>query len=82
MRFNVWCGTKSSCFHSKKWGIEWWRRIPLLMPGESAGPEDGPYLSYLRALEEWDRQFPGFEHDTHGVDCQDGRYRVSCLKRA
>ena len=54
--------------------------IPLLMPGENAGARDGPHLSYLRALEEWDQLFPGFEHDTHGVDHQDGQYRVSCLK--
>jgi lysine decarboxylase/arginine decarboxylase len=54
--------------------------IPLLMPGESAGPIEGPHLSYLRALEEWDRRFPGFEHDTHGVDRGEGDYRVCCLK--
>jgi len=54
--------------------------IPLLMPGESAGPEDGPYLTYLRALEQWDRLFPGFEHDTHGIDNRAGQYYVSCLK--
>jgi len=54
--------------------------IPLLMPGESAGPLDGPHLTYLRALETWDQRFPGFEHDTHGVDHIDGRYYVSCCK--
>jgi arginine/lysine/ornithine decarboxylase len=32
--------------------------IPLLMPEENAGPEDGPYLGYLRALQAWDRRFP------------------------
>src|SRR5262249_14351034 len=26
--------------------------IPMLMPGENTGPDDGPYLSYLRALEQ------------------------------
>ncbi len=55
--------------------------IPLLRPGESAGPDDGRYLSYLRALEEWDRRFPGAEYDTHGVDYEEVRYRVSFLKR-
>jgi len=34
--------------------------IPMLMPGESTGADDGPYLSYLRALSAWDRRFPGF----------------------
>jgi arginine decarboxylase len=42
--------------------------IPLLMPGENAGPADGVYLSYLRALQAWDRRFPGFEHENHGVE--------------
>lgn len=55
--------------------------IPMLMPGESAGPIDGPYLSYLRALRDWDRQFPGFGHDTHGVENQDGVYFMQCLRR-
>jgi arginine decarboxylase len=54
--------------------------IPLLMPGGCAGPADGPVLQYLEALETWDRLFPGFEHETHGVDHIDGRYLVSCLK--
>src|SRR5271165_114555 len=54
--------------------------IPLLMPGERAGGADGPFLSYLRALEAWDERFPGFTHEIHGVDSSEGRYRVSCLK--
>ena len=44
------------------------RGIPLIMPGENAGPADGPALGYLKALEGFDRQFPAFEHDSHGVD--------------
>jgi len=55
--------------------------IPMLMPGECAGPANGPYLSYLRALREWDARFPGFGHDTHGVENVDGRYFLHCLKR-
>jgi lysine decarboxylase/arginine decarboxylase len=54
--------------------------IPLLMPGESAGPAGGAVLRYLQALEDWDLLFPGFEHETHGVDHVGGRYHVSCLK--
>ncbi len=54
--------------------------IPMLMPGESTGPDDGPYLGYLRALSEWDKRFPGFGHDTHGVENRDGIYYVQCLK--
>ena len=55
--------------------------IPMLMPGESAGPENGPYLSYLRALQDWDARFPGFGHDTHGVESVDGRLFLQCLKK-
>jgi arginine/lysine/ornithine decarboxylase len=56
--------------------------IPMLMPGESTGPIDGPYLSYLRALQSWDERFPGFGHDTHGVENIGGTYYVYCLKQA
>ena len=56
--------------------------IPMLMPGEATGPADGPYLSYLRALWSWDRRFPGFGHDTHGVEVRDGVYFVQCLRQA
>jgi arginine/lysine/ornithine decarboxylase len=52
--------------------------IPLLMPGENAG--NGPMIGYLKALESFDRRFPGFGHDTHGVEVEDGGYRVLVLK--
>ena len=54
--------------------------IPMLMPGESTGANDGPYLGYLRALWAWDKRFPGFGHDTHGVENRDGVYYVQCLQ--
>jgi arginine/lysine/ornithine decarboxylase len=53
--------------------------IPLLMPGENAGAADKGVLRYLQSLEDWDRLFPGFEHETHGVEHLNGRYLVSCL---
>jgi arginine/lysine/ornithine decarboxylase len=56
--------------------------IPMLMPGENTGPDDGPYIGYLRALSEWDARFPGFGHDTHGVENRDGVYYVQCLKKS
>ena len=37
-------------------------------------------LGYLRSLEAYDRLFPGFGHDTHGVENHNGVYRVQCLK--
>jgi arginine decarboxylase len=55
--------------------------IPMLMPGESTGADDGPYLGYLRALQNWDKRFPGFGHDTHGVENRDGTHFIQCLKR-
>ncbi|PYP16480.1 MAG: arginine decarboxylase [Gemmatimonadetes bacterium] len=55
--------------------------IPMLMPGEATGAADGPYLSYLNALAAWDKRFPGFGHDTHGVENRDGVYYVQCLKK-
>lgn len=55
--------------------------IPMLMPGEAAGASNGPYVSYLRALQEWDARFPGFGHDTHGVESLGGRYHLHCLKK-
>lgn len=48
--------------------------IPLVMPGESLGESDGPELRYLAALRVFDRQFPGFGHDTHGIEMEAGEY--------
>lgn len=56
--------------------------IPMLMPGENAGAAEGPYLSYLRSLQSWDELFPGFGHDTHGVENVGGTYHIYCLKQA
>jgi arginine decarboxylase len=53
--------------------------IPLLMPGENAGAAIGPLLGYLKALEAFDADMPGFAHDTHGVEVVDGLYRVLCV---
>jgi len=57
--------------------------IPLFMPGESMSPEakaSAPSLDYLKGLEAFDRQFPGFSHDTHGIEAEKGEYRMMCLK--
>jgi arginine/lysine/ornithine decarboxylase len=50
--------------------------IPLLMPGERFGPANGPVLRYLAALQVLDARFPGFVHETHGVENQGGEYRA------
>ena len=54
--------------------------IPLLMPGENAGPAEGSALTYLKALQAFDDAFPEFSHDTHGVEVKDGKYYILCIK--
>ena len=54
--------------------------IPLLMPGENVGDAGGPYVGYLKALQAFDRRFPGFEHDLHGVEHEDGDYVIYVVK--
>ncbi|MDT3396542.1 Orn/Lys/Arg decarboxylase N-terminal domain-containing protein [Streptomyces sp. B1866] len=56
--------------------------IPVLMPGESVGAQDGPLLRYLHALESFDRAFPGFHSETHGVtlDPDTGDYLIECVR--
>jgi arginine/lysine/ornithine decarboxylase len=54
--------------------------IPMMMPGESAGPANGPWIGYLKSLQAWDHAFPGFGHDTHGVEVEDGECYVQCIK--
>ena len=34
---------------------------------------------YLRALRDWDRRFPGFGHETHGVEVDGGAHYLRCL---
>jgi Arginine/lysine/ornithine decarboxylases len=54
--------------------------IPVLAPGERTGAQDGPILKYLCSLQDFDRRFPGFEHDTHGVEMINGEYMMYCIK--
>jgi arginine decarboxylase len=54
--------------------------IPILMPGENAGPIDGPILRYLLALQNFDERYPGFAHDIHGVERDEhGTFLIECL---
>src|SRR3954452_10756895 len=55
--------------------------IPIVMPGESLGAADGPWLSYLRALQEYGHRFPGFAKEVEGTEERDGTYYVYCLTR-
>jgi arginine/lysine/ornithine decarboxylase len=54
--------------------------IPLLAPGEQAGKLAGPILQYLKCLQDFDNRFPGFSHDTHGIEMVNGEYMMQCLK--
>lgn len=54
--------------------------IPLLTPGERTGKLSGPVLQYLKSLQDFDKAFPGFEHDTHGIENVKGEYRMYCRK--
>ena len=54
--------------------------IPMLMSGEVFGGEDCPQIKYLKQLETWDAEFPGFEHVTEGAETIDGVYHVMCVK--
>ena len=59
--------------------------IPIMMPGEKVNEDKRAVVDYLLALQTFDSQFPGFEHDTHGIEIErdgDGNavYMVYCLK--
>lgn len=57
--------------------------IPVLIPGEALGAPDGPVLRYLGALEAFDRAFPGFHSEAHGVtiDPDTGDYLIECVRQ-
>ena len=53
--------------------------IPLLAPGERTGGQKEPVLQYLIAMQDFDKRFPGFEHDTHGIENVNGEYMMNCV---
>ena len=54
--------------------------IPIVMPGESVGPADGPWVRYLRMLQEYGHLFPGFAKEVEGTEERDGVYHIYCVK--
>lgn len=42
--------------------------IPVLMPGERLPVGDKGIMGYLRALQDFDKHFPGFEHEIQGIN--------------
>jgi arginine decarboxylase len=55
--------------------------IPIVMPGENLGKADGPWLTYLRILQEYGHRFPGFAKEVEGTEEKEGVYHVYCVKR-
>jgi arginine decarboxylase len=57
--------------------------IPLIMPGERITKATQSIVDYLVYAREFDRRFPGFETDIHGLRFEDTgtgrRYLVDCL---
>ena len=47
--------------------------MPIVLPGERIGPNGCAAIRYLRALEAFNRTFPGFDHEVHGVEHDDER---------
>lgn len=59
--------------------------IPIMMPGERVTAKKCAVVDYLLALQHFDSRFPGFGHDTHGIEVErdrDGKaiYMTRCLK--
>ena len=42
--------------------------MPVAVPGERLGPPESAAIAYLEALEAFNRTFPGFEYEVHGVE--------------
>ena len=52
--------------------------FPVVMPGESIGGADEPWLKFIRSLEEWGERFPGFELES--AELRNGKYYIYCLR--
>jgi len=59
--------------------------IPLIMPGERITPSTKSIQDYLLYARDFDRKFPGFETDIHGLRFEPTpsgrRYLVDCVKQ-
>ncbi len=54
--------------------------IPLIMPGERFTAQTRSIIDYLAFARTFDRSFPGFDADVHGLQREDGLYTVDCIK--
>ena len=50
--------------------------IPLLIPGERFNSK---IVNYLKFAREFNKRFPGFETDNHGLVKKDGEYFIDCV---
>jgi arginine decarboxylase len=49
--------------------------IPMSMPGERLGGPESPVIKLILAMEQFGKQFPGFEREVHGIEVDgDGDY--------
>lgn len=53
--------------------------IPLIMPGERFTTQSRAILDYLAFARTFDKAFPGFDVDVHGLQTDAGHYTVDCL---
>ncbi|EKN4697123.1 arginine decarboxylase [Yersinia ruckeri] len=56
--------------------------IPIIMPGESFGSQDEPWLRYIRSIVAWGDKFPGFEKILEGAELREGKYFIWVLKQS
>lgn len=54
--------------------------IPIVMPGESFGTSEQPWLQYIYSIAQWGKKFPGFEKELEGAELKDGQYYIWALK--
>lgn len=54
--------------------------IPIVMPGESFGTTEQPWLQYIYSIAQWGKKFPGFEKELEGAELKDGQYYIWVLK--
>ena len=54
--------------------------IPLIMPGERFTAQTRSIIDYLAFARTFDRSFPGFDADVHGLQRDEGVYTVDCIK--
>jgi arginine decarboxylase len=55
--------------------------VPVVMPGENLGPQNGPLLGCVRTIQEWGDRYPSFAKEVEGAVHEGGKYRLWCVKK-